>query len=34
MQFPSNLIARNFGFSEREFFEMDEAERSVPKVSF
>jgi LemA protein len=34
MQFPSNLIARNFGFTEREFFEMDEAERSVPKVSF
>ncbi|HUF69800.1 MAG TPA: LemA family protein [Longimicrobiales bacterium] len=34
MQFPSNLIARNFGFSEREFFEMDDAERSVPKVSF
>jgi LemA protein len=34
MQFPSNLIARNFGFTEREFFEMDDAERSVPKVSF
>jgi len=34
MQFPSNLIARSFGFTEREFFEMDDAERSVPKVSF
>jgi LemA protein len=34
MQFPSNLIARNFGFTEREFFEMDDAERSVPKVRF
>jgi LemA protein len=34
LQFPSNLIARSFGFREREFFEMDAAERSVPKVSF
>jgi len=34
LQFPSNLVARTFGFREREFFEMDAAERSVPKVSF
>jgi LemA protein len=34
LQFPSNMIARTFGFKEREFFEMDAAERSVPKVSF
>jgi LemA protein len=34
MQFPSNLVARSFGFREREFFEMDEGERAVPKVSF
>lgn len=33
-QFPSNLVARMFGFHEREFFEMADAERSVPKVSF
>ncbi|MGH7503724.1 MAG: LemA family protein [Longimicrobiales bacterium] len=34
MQFPSNLVARSFGFKEREFFEMDEGERAVPNVSF
>jgi LemA protein len=34
LQFPSNLIARTFGFREREFFEMAESERSVPRVSF
>jgi LemA protein len=32
--FPSVLIARGFGFTTREFFEVDEAEKSVPKVSF
>jgi len=32
--FPSVLIARAFGFSEREFFEMEESERAAPKVSF
>lgn len=32
--FPSVLVARSFGFSEREFFEVDEAERATPKVSF
>ncbi|HSK19630.1 MAG TPA: LemA family protein [Longimicrobiales bacterium] len=33
-QFPSNLIARAFGFREREFFEISEAESAVPRVSF
>ncbi len=33
-QFPGNLIARSFGFRERDFFEIAEAERAVPKVSF
>lgn len=32
--FPSVLVARTFGFSEREFFEVAEAEKEVPKVSF
>ena len=31
---PSNLVARGFGFSERDYFEIsDEAERAVPRVS-
>jgi LemA protein len=34
LQFPGNLIARSFGFREREFFEMEAAERAVPKVNF
>ncbi len=33
-QFPSNLVARTFAFREREFFEIDESSRSVPRVSF
>lgn len=33
-QFPSSIVARAGGFREREFFEIDEGERSVPKVSF
>jgi len=32
--FPSVLIARAFGFGEREFFEIAEAEKAVPKVDF
>lgn len=32
--FPSVLIARAFGFTEREFFEVAEEEKAVPKVSF
>jgi LemA protein len=33
-QFPSNLVAGMFGFTEREFFEIADAEREVPKVKF
>lgn len=33
-QFPSNIVANMFGFRSREFFEIDDGERSVPKVSF
>ena len=33
-QFPGNLIAGPFGFKRRDFFEISEAERAVPKVSF
>jgi hypothetical protein len=32
--FPSNLIARQFGFEESEFFEIPESETEVPKVQF
>jgi LemA protein len=32
--FPSVLIARAFGFGEREFFEADEAEKEAPRVKF
>ncbi len=31
---PSNLIAKTFGFSEREYFEIPEGEKAVPKVDF
>ena len=34
LQFPSNLIARSFGFREREFFEIDAGERAAPNVKF
>jgi len=33
-QFPSNLIAGMFGFRNREFFEVPDAERETPKVKF
>ncbi len=33
-QVPSNLIAKAFNFSSREFFEIDEGEEEVPTVSF
>jgi LemA protein len=33
-QFPGNLIAGPFGIKRREFFEISEGERAVPKVSF
>ena len=33
--FPSNLVAGQFGFEKREYFEIDdEADRAVPEVSF
>jgi LemA protein len=32
--FPSVLIARAFGFSEREFFEVAESEKAAPRVQF
>lgn len=33
-QVPSNIVAQAFRFTKREFFEIDEAEREVPKVDF
>ncbi len=33
-QVPSNIVANSFNFREREFFEVAEGERAVPKVSF
>jgi LemA protein len=33
-QFPSNIIAGMFGFRNREFFEIPDAEREAPKVKF
>ena len=33
-QFPSNIVAGMFGFGNREFFEIADAEREVPKVKF
>ena len=33
-QVPSNLVAKAFNFSSREFFEIDEGEGEVPSVSF
>ncbi len=32
--FPSNLIANNFGFKNAEFLEIEEGKRDVPEVSF
>lgn len=32
--FPSVLVARTFGFTRREFFEVAEGEKAVPKVKF
>lgn len=31
---PSNLVARSFGFQEREFFTLPDEERAAPRVSF
>lgn len=33
-QVPTNLIATAFSFRTREFFEIEDGERSVPRVSF
>ena len=33
-QVPSNIVANAFNFSKKEFFEIDEAEKEVPKVDF
>ncbi len=33
-QVPSNILAMAFGFSAREFFEIEEGEGEVPRVSF
>jgi LemA protein len=33
-QFPSNMVARMFKFTPEQLFEIDEAERTAPKVSF
>lgn len=33
-QVPSNVVARSFGFREREFFELADAERAAPEVDF
>jgi len=33
-QVPSNIIARAFGFEEREFFQITEEQRAKPEVSF
>jgi LemA protein len=32
--FPSNLFASSMGYKELEFFQAEEGERAVPKVSF
>jgi LemA protein len=32
--FPSNLVASAMGFGERTYFQLDESERMVPRVSF
>ncbi|MGD8362778.1 MAG: LemA family protein [Gemmatimonadota bacterium] len=33
-QVPSNIIAQAFRFTKKEFFEIEEVEREVPKVDF
>lgn len=33
-QFPGSIIANQGGFTPREFFEIDEADRAAPQVSF
>ena len=31
---PSNVVAKSFGFKDREFFEIEEGERTTPQVDF
>jgi LemA protein len=33
-QFPSNIVARMFGFTPEQLFQINEDERTAPKVSF
>lgn len=33
-QFPGSIIANQGGFTDREFFEIEEADRAAPQVSF
>jgi len=33
-KFPQNLFASMLGFTEREYFEIEEAAKEVPKVEF
>ena len=33
-QFPGNIFAGLFGFTEKEYFEIEEAAREVPQVKF
>jgi len=32
--FPATLFARNFGFTPKEYFQVEETKRAVPKVDF
>ncbi len=32
--FPATLLARNFGFTPKEYFQVEETKRAVPKVDF
>lgn len=34
LRFPTNMVAGMFGFSDREYFEADEAAAEVPQVAF
>ena len=34
LKFPSNILARSFGFKESYFFEAQEGDKAVPKVQF
>ena len=33
-KFPSNILARMFGFNEKEYYQVAESETAVPKVEF